>query len=74
MDAVDLEKGTGWSVVLKGRAYEPSHWETDHLRVQPMAEGPHRHWIHDYNHHRGHTALDGLTPMQAVNNQPGHHT
>jgi transposase InsO family protein len=31
-------------------------------------------YIHDYNHHRGHTALDGLTPIQAVNNQPGHHT
>ena len=31
-------------------------------------------WIHDYNHHRGHTALGGLTPIQAVNNQPGHHT
>jgi transposase InsO family protein len=31
-------------------------------------------WLHDYNHHRGHTALDGLTPIQAVNNQPGHHS
>jgi uncharacterized protein len=45
VDAVDLEQGTGWSVVLKGRVYEPSHWETDHLRVQPMAKGPHRQWI-----------------------------
>ena len=31
-------------------------------------------WLHDYNHHRGHTALGGLTPIQAVNNQPGHHS
>jgi transposase InsO family protein len=31
-------------------------------------------WLHDYNHHRGHTALDGLTPIEAVNNEPGHHT
>ena len=31
-------------------------------------------WLHDYNHHRGHTALKGLTPMQAVNNLTGHHS
>ena len=31
-------------------------------------------WLHDYNHHRGHTALNGLAPIQAVNNQAGHHT
>jgi transposase InsO family protein len=26
------------------------------------------------NHHRGHTALGGLAPIGAVNNQAGHHT
>jgi hypothetical protein len=31
-------------------------------------------WLHDYNHHRGHTALGGLAPIEIVNNQPGHHT
>jgi transposase InsO family protein len=31
-------------------------------------------WLHDYNHHRGHTALNGLSPIEAVNNRPSHHT
>jgi transposase InsO family protein len=29
-------------------------------------------WIHDYNHHRHHTAIGG-TPISRVNNLPGHH-
>ncbi|HEX2039269.1 MAG TPA: IS481 family transposase [Acidimicrobiales bacterium] len=31
-------------------------------------------WLHDYNHHRGHTALGGRSPIEAVNNQAGHHS
>ena len=31
-------------------------------------------WLHDYNHHRPHRALDGRSPMQALNNLPGSHT
>jgi hypothetical protein len=31
-------------------------------------------WLHDYNHHRGHTALNGLAPIHAVNNLAGHYT
>ena len=31
-------------------------------------------WLHDYNHHRGHTALGGLAPIQAVNNLAGHYS
>lgn len=32
-------------------------------------------WLHHYNHHRPHTALGGLTPMQIlVNNVSGNHT
>jgi transposase InsO family protein len=31
-------------------------------------------WIHLYNHHRSHTALNGDTPMTRVNNLPSHHT
>jgi transposase InsO family protein len=26
------------------------------------------HWLHRYNHHRSHTALNGLTPIDRVNN------
>ena len=31
-------------------------------------------WLHDYNHHRPHRALDGRSPMQLLNNLPGSHT
>jgi transposase InsO family protein len=31
-------------------------------------------WLHTYNHHRSHTALDGLPPISRVNNATGHYT
>jgi transposase InsO family protein len=31
-------------------------------------------WLHHYNHHRPHMALDGRSPMQLLNNVPGNHT
>jgi transposase InsO family protein len=30
-------------------------------------------WLHLYNHHRSHTALEGNPPMSRVNNLPAHH-
>ena len=30
-------------------------------------------WLHLYNHHRSHTALEGNPPMSRVNNLPVHH-
>ena len=31
-------------------------------------------WLHHYNHHRPHTALDGRSPMQLLNNVPENYT
>ena len=31
-------------------------------------------WLHHYNHHRPHTALDGRSPMQLLNNLPENYT
>ena len=31
-------------------------------------------WIHQYNHHRAHTALGGKPPVSRVNDLPGHNT
>jgi transposase InsO family protein len=31
-------------------------------------------WLHTYNHHRGHTALNGLPPASRVPNLSGHYT
>jgi transposase InsO family protein len=31
-------------------------------------------WLHHYNHHRPHRALEGRSPMQLLNNLPRSHT
>jgi hypothetical protein len=31
-------------------------------------------WLHQYNHHRPHSALGGLPPITRLNNLAGHHT
>jgi transposase InsO family protein len=33
-----------------------------------------RHFLHRYNHHRGHAALGGNPPVSRVTNLPGHHS
>ena len=40
-------------------------WTNEHQRARTL-DG----WLHNYNHHRHHTAING-TPINAVNNQPG---
>ena len=32
------------------------------------------HWLHQYNHHRGHSALGGLPPISRVTNLPGQYS
>ena len=31
-------------------------------------------WLHHYNHHRGHTSLNGKSPIDRVPNLPGQNT
>ncbi|WP_426247708.1 integrase core domain-containing protein, partial [Nocardioides sp. LHG3406-4] len=31
-------------------------------------------WLHQYNHHRPHSALGGLPPITRLDNLAGHHT
>ena len=45
VDLIDAYHRTGWSVLIRGRAYEATHWEIDHLLLQPWAPGDKRHWI-----------------------------
>jgi uncharacterized protein len=45
VDAVDPGRRTGWSVLVQGPAYEATHWETDHLTLQPWAGGDKSHWV-----------------------------
>jgi transposase InsO family protein len=44
-------------------------YRTNQQRLDALAG-----WLHDYNHHRPHRALDGRSPMQLRNNLPGSHT
>jgi len=45
VDWFDPLHHAGWSVLVHGRAYEASHWETDHLRLAPWAPGDKRRWV-----------------------------
>ena len=45
VDGLDAEARLGWSVVFQGAAYEASHWETDHLHLEPWGPGDKTHWI-----------------------------
>ena len=41
---------------------------------KPNAAKPSPHWLHTYNHHRGHTALEGQPPASRVPNLSGQYT
>lgn len=45
VDYIDWYHCTGWSVLVRGAAYEATHWEVDHLLLEPWAEGDKRHWV-----------------------------
>ena len=45
IDDIDPVHRTGWSVLVRGKAYEASHWETDHLSLDTWAPGEKSHWI-----------------------------
>ena len=44
-------------------------YRTERARTQALAR-----WLHQYNHHRGHTALGGLPPVCRVTNLPAQYT
>jgi transposase InsO family protein len=47
----------------------PYTYETNQHRTDAL-----RHYLNHYNQRRRHRALNGLTPLEAVNNLPGTHT
>jgi transposase InsO family protein len=44
-------------------------YPTSHARIAAMPD-----WLHTYNHHRPHAGLQGLTPVQRLNNVLGNDT
>ena len=45
VDDIDPLRRTGWSVLIRGRAYESTRWETEHLNLDTWAPGEKSHWI-----------------------------
>lgn len=45
VDHLDVTSATGWSVLLRGRAHELTHWESDHLAIGTWAPGDRDHFI-----------------------------
>jgi nitroimidazol reductase NimA-like FMN-containing flavoprotein (pyridoxamine 5'-phosphate oxidase superfamily) len=45
LDEIDLVRQVGWSVLVRGKAYEITHWETEHLPLEPWVSGPRRRWV-----------------------------
>lgn len=45
VDDVDVIERTGWSVLVKGTAYEATHWEVGHLAIEPWAPGTKPRWV-----------------------------
>jgi nitroimidazol reductase NimA-like FMN-containing flavoprotein (pyridoxamine 5'-phosphate oxidase superfamily) len=45
VDAVDPFHHAGWSVYVEGPAYEATHWEVEHLELEPWAPGDKDRWI-----------------------------
>ena len=45
VDWVDPHHRSGWSVLARGMAYEATHYETDHLELEPWAPGDRNRWV-----------------------------
>lgn len=45
IDEIDPLHHTGWSVLVKGVAYEATHWEVEHLSIEPWAPGNKSRWV-----------------------------
>lgn len=45
VDQIDEADHTGWSVLVRGTAYEATRWETDHLELPTWAPGDKGHWV-----------------------------
>jgi len=45
IDEIDQVHQTGWSVLVRGRAYEATRWETEHLVLPTWAPGDRERWV-----------------------------
>jgi nitroimidazol reductase NimA-like FMN-containing flavoprotein (pyridoxamine 5'-phosphate oxidase superfamily) len=45
VDSIDHAHHTGWSVLVRGVAYEADEWEVRHIELEPWVGGPKGHWV-----------------------------
>lgn len=45
VDEIDPLHRTGWSVLVRGWAYQTTRWEIDHLNLEAWAPGDKGHWV-----------------------------
>lgn len=45
VDEVDPRGRCGWSVLVRGRAYQTTRWETGHVSLEAWAPGDRGHWV-----------------------------
>lgn len=45
IDEIDHTRRTGWSVLVRGRAYEATRWEIEHLHLEPFVPENKGHWV-----------------------------
>ena len=45
VDSIDTVRREGWSVLIKGRAYQAFAHEVDHLRLEPYDKGEKERWV-----------------------------
>jgi nitroimidazol reductase NimA-like FMN-containing flavoprotein (pyridoxamine 5'-phosphate oxidase superfamily) len=45
IDGIDPVHETGWSVLVKGFAYEATNWEVQDVELHPWAAGLKDHWV-----------------------------
>jgi nitroimidazol reductase NimA-like FMN-containing flavoprotein (pyridoxamine 5'-phosphate oxidase superfamily) len=45
LDEIDPVHRTGWSVLMRGRAYEATHWEVGHLDLTAWTPDEKSHWV-----------------------------
>ncbi|HEX4906424.1 MAG TPA: pyridoxamine 5'-phosphate oxidase family protein [Acidimicrobiales bacterium] len=45
VDHVDHNRHDGWSVLVRGVAYEADEWEVRHVELAPWTDGDKEHWV-----------------------------
>ena len=73
-EAVHADRGTSMTSkpvaqLLLDLGVDRSHYSSESARLAALPS-----WIHEYNHHRPHSAVGKKAPITRLDNLAGHHT